>query len=113
MHEMALCESAMQVIEQQSAQNGVRRVTAVWLEVGALACVEISALTFCFDAVSRNTLAEGCKLHVRVKPAQAWCWDCCQTVVINQRGEACPHCQGYRLRVDDGETLRIQEIEVE
>ncbi|VTR15067.1 hydrogenase nickel incorporation protein HybF [Serratia fonticola] len=49
----------MELIEQQARQHGAKRVTAVWLEIGALSCIEEHALRFSFASASRNTLAEG------------------------------------------------------
>ncbi|ELI3251950.1 hydrogenase maturation nickel metallochaperone HypA, partial [Escherichia coli] len=67
---------AADIIREQAEQHGIARVTDVWLEVGALADVEESALHFCFDIACRDTVAQGCTLHIDVIPAQAWCWDC-------------------------------------
>jgi hydrogenase nickel incorporation protein HypA/HybF len=55
------------LIEQQATQHGAKRVTGVWLKIGAFSCVETSALTFCFELVCRGTLAEGCELHRRTR----------------------------------------------
>ena len=63
MHEITLSQRALEIIEQQAQQAGARRVTGVWLKVGAFSCVEASALTFCFELVCRGTLAEGCELN--------------------------------------------------
>ncbi|MBX4308602.1 hydrogenase/urease maturation nickel metallochaperone HypA, partial [Mycobacterium tuberculosis] len=49
MHEITLSQRALEIIEQQAQQAGARRVTGVWLKVGAFSCVEASALTFCFE----------------------------------------------------------------
>jgi hydrogenase nickel incorporation protein HypA/HybF len=80
MHELSLCQSAVEIVQQQAEQHGVKRVTGVWLEIGALSCVEESAVRFSFDIVCQGTLAQGCELHIDYKPAQAWCWDCSQVV---------------------------------
>ena len=64
MHEITLCQRALELIEQQAVQNHAKRVTGVWLKVGAFSCVETSALNFCFELVCRGTLAEGCALHI-------------------------------------------------
>ena len=71
MHEITLCQRALELIEQQAVQNHAKRVTGVWLKVGAFSCVETSALTFCFELVCRGTLAEGCALHIDVRSARA------------------------------------------
>ena len=89
MHELSLCQSAVEIVQQQAEQHGVKRVTGVWLEIGALSCVEESAVRFSFDIVCQGTLAQGCELHIDYKPAQAWCWDCMMRSVHNVRAIAC------------------------
>ncbi|STD41130.1 hydrogenase nickel incorporation protein HybF [Edwardsiella tarda] len=86
---------------------------AVWLDIGALSCIEESALTFCFDIVCRGTLAEGCALHINTIPAQAWCWSCSQPITVTSHDAGCPHCQSHNLRVDDGDSMQIKQIEIE
>ncbi|EPL9571595.1 hydrogenase maturation nickel metallochaperone HypA [Providencia rettgeri] len=113
MHEVSLCQSTLEIIEQQAKQNAVKKVTAVWLEIGALSCVEESAFRFCFDIACRGTVAQGCQLHMVHRPAQAWCWDCSEMVEINSHQSVCPQCQSLNLKVESGDSLRIKELEVE
>ncbi len=54
MHELSLCQSAVEIIQQQAEQHGVARVTGVWLEIGALSCVEERAVRFSFDIACRE-----------------------------------------------------------
>lgn len=113
MHELSLCESTIEIIQKQAQQHNVKRVTGVWLEIGALSCIEEHALRFCFDVVCRGTVAEGSQLHIIHKPALAWCWDCSREVEVTQHEAQCPICSGFSLRIDSGDTLQIKEIEVE
>ena len=113
MHEMSLCQETVKVLDQQAHIKGYRNVTAVWLEVGALSCVEPEALQFCFQSAAKGSVAENAKLYVICQQATAWCFDCSKEVEITQRGDSCPHCKGYQLKVAQGDALRIKEIEVE
>lgn len=113
MHEISLCLNALELIEQQARQHGVKRVTAVWLEIGALSCIEESALRFSFDSVCRQTLAEGSQLHLVYKAAQAWCWNCSASVSIDRHDAGCPQCGSHTLKVESGESLQVKQIEVE
>lgn len=76
MHELSLCQSALDIIERRARDSSAKRVTSVWLDNGALSCIEESALTFCFEIVCRGTTAEGCALRINTVPARAWCWNC-------------------------------------
>ncbi|NIF33709.1 hydrogenase maturation nickel metallochaperone HypA [Enterobacter sp. Cy-643] len=116
MHEITLCQRAVELIENHARQNNARRVTGVWLEVGAFSCVETSALEFCFDLVCRGTLAEGCELHIHQQEAECWCHDCQQFVtLLTQRVKCCPNCNGSNLRIvaDDGMQIKRLEIDQE
>ncbi|MCY0802468.1 hydrogenase maturation nickel metallochaperone HypA [Providencia rettgeri] len=113
MHEVALCQSTVDIIEQQAKLNAVTRVSGVWLEIGALSCIEEGAFRFCFDIACRDTVAEGCQLHVIHTPAQAWCWDCSKMVEVESHQSGCPQCQSFNLKVENGDSLRIKELEVE
>ena len=113
MHEMSLCEGVLQLLEENARSQGYDRVLGVWLEIGALSGVEIEAMRFCFDAVVRDTLADGARLHIVAQPGEAWCMNCARTVTVTQRFDACPDCGGYQLQVTGGDQMRVKELEVE
>jgi hydrogenase nickel incorporation protein HypA/HybF len=113
MHEMSLCESVLQVLQTEAKRQQFSKVKVVWLEIGVLSGVEIAALRFCFEAITRHSLAEGATLKIIELPATAWCLDCAQAVPVKQRYDACPHCGAYALQVTGGDAMRIKELEVE
>ena len=113
MHELSLCEGVVQVVVEQAHVQRYSRVETVWLEVGTLAGVEVEALRFGFEVVTRGTLAEGARLEIISLPGRAWCLSCGEAVILEQRGVPCPQCGGYQLEVTGGEELRIKELEVE
>ena len=112
MHEMALAESMLEIVEQTARRNGAARVTAVWLELGALSHVEPDALRFCFDAVTRGSVADAARLTIVATEGQAWCMPCGEAVPLARRGEPCPRCGSYQLNVTQGEDMRVKEIEI-
>ena len=112
MHEMSLAEGVLQLIEDAAHREGFRRVTTVWLEIGQLAGVEVEAMKFCFDAVTRDTIAEGAQLEIIVTPGIGWCLPCGETVELAEVYGACPHCGGYQVHVTGGKEMRVKELEV-
>lgn len=113
MHEMSICESVVQMLEEQAAVHSYTRVKAVWLEIGPLAGVEPEALTFCFDAVTRGTLAEKARLEIVHTPVAAWCMPCGKSVGIANRFDSCPDCGSHQLQITGGNELRIKSMEVD
>jgi hydrogenase nickel incorporation protein HypA/HybF len=112
MHEMALAESILQIVADTARAHAATRVCAVQLEIGTLSHVEESALRFCFDAVTRNTVADGARLEVDTVPGRAWCMPCGESVPLARLGEPCPHCGSYQLQVVAGNEMKVREIEV-
>jgi hydrogenase nickel incorporation protein HypA/HybF len=110
MHEMALAESMIEIVEQAARAHGATRVTEVRLELGALSRVESDALAFCFDAVTRGGVAEGARLDIVAIPGAAWCMPCGSRVGIERLGDACPRCGGYQLEVIGGDDMRVKDI---
>lgn len=112
MHEMALAQSVVDALRTEAARQDFTTVRKVVLEVGALSCVDPHALEFCFDAVARETLADGAALEIRTPPGRARCFGCDDDVVVARRGDPCPACGSHRLIVTGGEDLKIKQLEV-
>ncbi|MCG6207427.1 hydrogenase maturation nickel metallochaperone HypA [Rhodopseudomonas sp. HC1] len=113
MHEMALCESLIEIIEREAKAQSFGKVRAVWVEIGALSHVEPEAMRFCFSAVAHGGIAAGARFEVIGVPGEAWCMACSKSVPVAQRGDPCPECGGYQLQITVGDALRIKELEVE
>lgn len=113
MHEMSLCEGVLQVIEDHAASQGFSQVKKVWLEIGALAGVDPEAMRFGFDAVMKDTLADGAELEIIGLPGLAWCMQCSKQVSVSARFDACPDCNSYQLQITGGDEMRIKELEVD
>jgi hydrogenase nickel incorporation protein HypA/HybF len=113
MHELSLCQSIIDIVETEAGKRHFVRVRKVRLLVGPLAGVDRAALSFGFDAVSRDTIAEGAELEFVDTPGLAWCFACDRTVEIAHYYDPCPACGGHRLKVTGGEEFRILDLEVE
>ena len=112
MHEMSISMNTVELIVEQAQKQGFNKVTAAWLEIGELSCIEADAVEFCFEMAARETIVEGAKLHIIKIPGQAWCFDCQKEVTLAKRGDSCPDCKSYQLNVMQGNELRVKEIEV-
>ena len=113
MHEMSLCESVLQIVEEEAARQNFNKVKWLQLEIGTLAGVEIEAMRFCFDVVARNSVLEGATLDIVQPGGEAWCMHCAKTIQVRERYQPCPECGGYQLQVTGGDEMRIKELEVE
>ena len=112
MHEVALCNALVGLICDQQRERGFQRVRRVIVEVGVLGHVDPHALDFAFDMEAKNSPAEGAVLEICEIEGRAWCMDCSQLVTLGRRGDACPDCGGFGMIVEQGDELRLKELEV-
>ncbi|WP_040620167.1 hydrogenase maturation nickel metallochaperone HypA [Rhodovulum sp. PH10] len=113
MHEMSLCESVIELVEDSARRDGFSRARVVVLEIGEIGHVEPEAMRFCFGAVSRGTIAENARLDIVRVPGAGWCLDCAKTVPLAERFGPCPECGRHRVQMTAGDELRVKELEVE
>ncbi len=113
MHEMSLAESVLQIIEDTARAQKFAHVRTVVLEIGALSTVEAEAMLFCFDAVTRGSIAEGAQLQIVEIPGTGWCMECGKNVTLSERYGLCPECGDARVEITGGNELRVKDLEVE
>lgn len=112
-HEMSLMEGMVQLIEEKALEAGYARVCGVVLEIGRLAGVEVEALRFAFEVVTRGTPAEGASLEVEEPPGLGWCGECEQEVPVQARFDPCPRCNQGPVRVTGGTQIKLKALDVE
>lgn len=109
---MSLAEGILQLVEDAARQQEFSRVTAVWLEIGQLSGVEVEAMKFCFDAVTRDSIADGARLEIISLPGTGWCMACSQTMPMTEVFGECPQCGSHQMQVTGGTEMRVKELEV-
>jgi len=110
MHEASLAGGVLQLVEDAARREGFARVRELRLEAGQLAGVDVRALRFALESIAPGTLLEGARIAIDQPPGQAWCMACAQTVLLPQRGDACPTCGGYQLQPTGGLELRVVDM---
>lgn len=113
MHEMSLAESLLQLVEDTARREKARTVTAVFVDIGALASVETEALRFCFEAVAKDGLAAHAQLNLDIIAGAGWCMVCRQTVPLGERWGLCPQCGSAQVQATQGTEMRLREIEID
>jgi len=110
---MSLAEGVLQVVEDAAGAQGFTKVRTVRIEVGELAGVECEALRFCFDAVTRGSIAEGCALEIISVPGEGWCMQCAAKTPIHELFGACGTCGGHQVQAVGGREMRVRDILVD
>jgi hydrogenase nickel incorporation protein HypA/HybF len=110
MHELSLAGGILKLVEDAAARDRFSRVSALRLEAGALAGVEVSALRFALEAIAPGTCLAGATIDIEEPPGQAWCLRCAATVTIASRTDACPQCGCHQMQHTGGTELRVLDL---
>ncbi len=113
MHEASLAGGILKLVEDAARRERFRRVTALRLEAGRLAGVEVRALRFALEAIAPGTVLQGASIAIDEPDGQAWCLHCAATVLLSRRGDPCPQCSGHQLQPTGGTELRVVDLLVD
>ena len=113
MHEFALAEGILDVIERECRERPGCRVTAVQLEVGRLRQVVVETLRFVFEIAAAESVAAGAELRVEERPIVVDCPGCGRQSEIDPPWLVCPHCERADVRLVSGNELLVRSLELE
>ncbi len=113
MHELPVTESILEISLRHASQAGARRITDLYLVIGQLASIVDDSVHFYWDIVSKDTPAEGAKLHFRRIETEMLCLDCTIRYKPVAYDMACPSCGGSHIKVIAGDEFFLESIDVE
>lgn len=113
MHEAALAQGIVEIVEEQARAGAFTRVRRVCVEIGRLSHVEPAALAFGFEAASAGTVAEGARLDIVEPPGRGHCMSCGEVATVEARGDPCPACGSHQWLLIGGDEMRVKELEVD
>lgn len=113
MHELAIAQSLLEIIVDESNRHGLQRINKVKLQIGKFAAVVPESLTFCFELVSRDSVASGALIEIETVGITARCEKCDLSFDIEDRVFLCPRCGEPALELLSGRELSVTSIEGE
>ncbi|WP_018606878.1 hydrogenase maturation nickel metallochaperone HypA [Uliginosibacterium gangwonense] len=112
MHETAIVQGLIRILEQQAAQHEVSAICKVNVKVGRLRAVEPRQLIACFEIYAEGTVAQGAELAIVALPVRACCKACLCEFEVPRFHFECPGCGGGDVDVIQGQELYIESFEV-
>jgi hydrogenase nickel incorporation protein HypA/HybF len=112
MHEFAVAQSLLEIIEQEARPYNGARVTGVILRIGHLSTIVPDALRFAFEAITRGGIAEGAVLEIEEVPLTIRCHQCDEVFTIDDPFMLCPQCEGTDVEMLSGRELEIKSMEI-
>ena len=112
MHELAIAQSIVSSVELEVKRKKLPAVTHIAIQIGALSDIVPDALSFNFEAITRDTPFESTQLIIEQVALKGAC-KCCNSIFkIENLVFKCPDCSSGQIEVIQGEELDISYIKV-
>ncbi len=98
---------------QVAEDNGLKQVTAVWLDVGEMQHLNEEIMQHGFEAATANTPLNKAALQIKRLPVRLKCCNCGNLFGPQEGSYLCPQCQSTDTQVQQGMELNINSIEGE
>lgn len=128
MHEMAICETLVSLIESEARAQGIKNVKRARLRVGKMAAFELSALIICLKGMPQRGLLKDTSFEVEEVPVRLKCRLCGETAVDERFEDAgfahsiahapefymplpCPSCGASSSEIVSGREREVASVE--
>jgi hydrogenase nickel incorporation protein HypA/HybF len=114
MHELAIAQSIVEVVEEQASACKATHVKSVRLKIGEASGIVAASLTFSFEMLtSFEPVLAGTQLLIDTVPHRAHCQHCNREFPVMNFVAQCPTCQEWSHDIISGTELQILEMEIE
>lgn len=113
MHELAIAQQLIETACTALPDTGGAAVTALHVQLGALAGVSAEELRFGFGVVASATPLANARLEIEMVPAIVYCPHCATEYTLEPTAAfGCPVCHSMAVQVIQGKELLLKAIEI-
>ena len=113
MHELGIASAVLEAVRSEAALHPGARVVKIGLRVGALSGVNADALSFCIEALAKDTDLARAALAIEEPPRRHHCDACDCTFDVDAYNFACPRCGTFQPACVGGTELEVAYPELE
>jgi hydrogenase nickel incorporation protein HypA/HybF len=112
-HEVTVALTLLEGVESFALEQGIERIAAVNVRVGALSGVVCDALLFSWDVATVETIAAGSELRIEEIPLVVFCEHCRdERAPLPGTGLLCPDCGTPSPGIVRGREMQLVSMEV-
>lgn len=113
MHELAITEGIISIVNAEAEKQGFQRVLEITLRVGEYSGLVPACIREFFPLAAKGSPAEGAEVTVETVPAVFRCLDCGYEGAVDRREALCPVCRSMALRMTAGREFYVESLKVE
>lgn len=113
MHELAITEGVIDLVESEKKKQGFARVLEIHLSVGEFSGIVPECIREFFPLAAKGTAAEGAELSFESVKAAFLCLDCGHEGEADRKNACCPVCRSTALKMTRGREFFVDSLKVE
>ena len=113
MHELAICQSLMEQVEDIAIERNAQCVTSIVIAMGPLSGVEVQLLKNAYPIASAGTIAEDAELIIEHLPIKVKCTQCGSESDALPNKLICKQCGDWRTTLVSGDEMMLMSVELE
>lgn len=113
MHELSICQSLIDQLEEIARRESAVRITGLLLRVGPLSGVVPELIADAFPIAAAGTAGEGAELRVETGPVRVRCRTCKAETDAEPNRLICASCGDFRTELLSGDELLLVSVELE
>lgn len=112
MHELAICQSLMDQVNQIVYEHNAQAVELILLKIGPLSGVDPELLRQAFPLVAAGSKMEQAELVIEDQPVTVKCDTCAAVSEVPPNRLVCSNCGDYHTRLVSGDELLLASVEL-
>lgn len=113
MHELSITKNILEISLYHARTNNARHINDIYLVIGELTSFVDESIKFYWDFISKNTIAQDARLHIKRIDAKFRCRECLTEYQLRNNEFACPNCQSVDVDTIAGAEFYIEAIKIE
>ena len=113
MHELAICQSLMDQVQDIASERNAQSVTLIVVGMEPLSGVEAQLLKNAYTVASAGTVAEDAELIIEDLPIRVKCGQCGSESDALPNKLICKQCGDWRTTLVSGDELMLMSVELE
>lgn len=113
MHEASIALDLLDIATEHCRKSGYSKIDSINLKIGRASGVMPDALIFSFDAIKKDSFADGALLNIDEVPVSGVCRECSSKFTVDEEYVlSCPVCKSNKFNIVSGREMDIIDMEV-
>lgn len=113
MHELSVTQGLLKICLEEGKKHNVKKINKINIKVGELTDLVPSCISYYFNIVAKDTIAEGTQISIEKIPVSIRCKECNYEGILGKNNYICPKCKGNKYEITKGREFYLDTMEVD